>query len=95
MFKSLSNDEQRVKDSEVLHGGPEPDLDFFAARPAYQPQAIYTTWNDAVRNYTSHSMSVSDDKLPAISAIARELQRCSGDRYLAGLWESTLLAELT
>jgi hypothetical protein len=94
-FKSLSDDEQRAKDSEVLVGGPEPEFDFFAARPAYNPQAIYTTWNDAVRNYTSRSMSVPDDKLPAISAIARELHRCSGDRYLAGLWESTLLAELT
>jgi hypothetical protein len=94
-FKSFSNDEQRVKDSEVLVGGPEPDFDFFTARPAYNPQAIYKTWNDAVRDYTSRSMSVSNDKLPAISAIARELQRCSGDRYLAGLWESSLLAELT
>lgn len=49
-------------------------------------------WQDLVWNYSRRSLSLSKDKLPAISGLARWLHRhCSADEtYLAGLWKSQL-----
>ncbi len=53
----------------------------------YQRLAI---WHSILRSYTELQLTVSTDRLPEISGIARKLQEDQGDRYLAGLWESTL-----
>lgn len=49
-------------------------------------------WQDLVSNYSRRRLSLSKDKLPAISGLARWLHRhCSADEtYLAGLWRSQL-----
>ena len=47
-------------------------------------------WNEIVQQYTSRSLTVREDKLPALSGIAAEFQRLSGDVYLAGLWQRNL-----
>lgn len=44
-----------------------------------------TTWEYIVENYTRHELSKPEDRLLALSAIARELQRVSGHEYVAGL----------
>ena len=54
-------------------------------------------WGFIVRNYTSRSLSNPSDKLPALAGLARRFDRLSGGaagRYLAGLWEATLPADL-
>jgi hypothetical protein len=43
-----------------------------------------------VENYTRRELSNSEDKLLAISAIARKLQELSGNEYVAGLWKHAL-----
>ena len=51
-------------------------------------------WSRVVAEYSFGRLSYPDDKLPAVSAIASEFQRLSGDTYLAGLWRRSLVREL-
>ncbi|GMF78496.1 unnamed protein product [Aspergillus oryzae] len=52
-------------------------------------------WFAALRNYTPRSVSHPADKLIAFAAIAETFHAlCSETRYLAGLWEDTLLEDL-
>jgi Heterokaryon incompatibility protein (HET) len=53
-------------------------------------ETISSDWQYLVRQYTSRAITDPNDKLPALSGIAAEFQRLSGDEYLAGLWRSTL-----
>lgn len=47
------------------------------------------SWNDFVVDYSSLSLTYQQDRLPAISALARRMPRNDGDEYLAGMWKST------
>ncbi|PVH80477.1 HET-domain-containing protein, partial [Cadophora sp. DSE1049] len=47
-------------------------------------------WFRLVECYTKRSLTFSEDKLPALSGLAHEYQRASGDRYLAGIWSREL-----
>ncbi|KAK4679738.1 hypothetical protein QC764_206790 [Podospora pseudoanserina] len=55
-----------------------------------------TPWGRAVECYTALSLSYPRDKLPALSGVAKQIQRRlrPDDEYLAGLWRSTLLPDL-
>lgn len=48
------------------------------------------TWEDIVEHYSHRGLTNPEDKLLAISAIARKLQRLSGNEYVAGLWKHAL-----
>ncbi|KAF1964955.1 HET-domain-containing protein [Bimuria novae-zelandiae CBS 107.79] len=47
-------------------------------------------WFELVQRYTERSLTKQSDILPAMSGIARIIASRSSDRYLAGLWESSL-----
>ncbi|KAK0667047.1 heterokaryon incompatibility protein-domain-containing protein [Cercophora samala] len=55
-----------------------------------------TPWVRAVECFTALSLTFPRDKLPALSGVAKQIQKRMrpGDEYLAGLWRSTLLADL-
>ncbi|KAK4176255.1 heterokaryon incompatibility protein-domain-containing protein [Triangularia setosa] len=55
-----------------------------------------TPWVRAVECFTALSLSFPRDKLPALSGVAKQIQRRlrPDDDYLAGLWRSTLLPDL-
>ncbi|KAH7071848.1 heterokaryon incompatibility protein-domain-containing protein, partial [Paraphoma chrysanthemicola] len=61
------------------------------------PETTYWAWERVVERYSRRSLTVSDDKLPAISGLARffhtsfDLPECN---YLAGLWKSYLVEGL-
>ena len=59
-----------------------------------KPSAAYHFWHDAVRMYTSRTLSRDGDRLPAISAIASLVSDATGDTYLAGLWRRDLIGGL-
>ena len=48
-------------------------------------------WFEAVLKYTGRSLTYPSDVLHAFSGIARTVQSCTDDRYLAGLWYSNLI----
>lgn len=52
-------------------------------------------WYTAVQKYSSRELTFDKDRLPAIAAIAERISTFRpNDRYLAGLWESTVLFDL-
>jgi hypothetical protein len=52
-------------------------------------------WREVVREYSKLQLTVETDKLPGISAIARQVQRFRPSaQYIAGLWSETLVMDL-
>jgi hypothetical protein len=51
-------------------------------------------WNVVVRNFSVCALTRSEDKLVAISGVAKALQPVFQDEYLAGLWRKQLIAGL-
>jgi len=52
------------------------------------------SWHQLVTEYTRRKITYDSDKLPAMSALASETARLSGDKYLAGLWHKAIRDEL-
>ncbi|KAJ3577705.1 hypothetical protein NPX13_g2863 [Xylaria arbuscula] len=51
-------------------------------------------WMQIIQNYTSRQLSKPTDALPALSGLASEFHRATGDTYLAGLWKSHIIEGL-
>jgi len=51
-------------------------------------------WDRLVENYCSRELTIPSDKFPGIAALARQYHQATSDQYLAGLWRSTILADL-
>lgn len=57
--------------------------------------ALRDFWTEkVVSDYTRKDITYESDFLPAISGVANQMQRSGAGRYLAGLWEDTLLTDL-
>ncbi|KAF1912273.1 heterokaryon incompatibility protein-domain-containing protein [Ampelomyces quisqualis] len=60
--------------------------------------SIYQHWNALVELYSLGALTFSSDKLVALSGLANNIsideRDARGDRYLAGLWQSSLPAHL-
>jgi len=59
-----------------------------------QIDPVESHWGNIVEVYTSCDLTKAEDKLIAISGLARRAQSVSNDEYLAGLWKSSLLSQL-
>jgi hypothetical protein len=51
-------------------------------------------WWSLVSIYTKRKLTLDSDRMPAISALAQQLEKISGDKYVAGLWQSKILQGL-
>jgi hypothetical protein len=51
---------------------------------------IRWSWDQIVRSYSGKSITKEEDRLPALSGIAKRFQSVRDGRYLAGLWEDNL-----
>jgi hypothetical protein len=51
-------------------------------------------WRDIVHSYSLLQLSFAKDKLPALSGIAKLMQRRRNTNYLAGPWEDSLLVDM-
>ena len=56
---------------------------------------IQRHWLKLVEQYSCRSLTYSFDKLPAFAGVAAVAHQKSGHKYLAGLWEETLIRDLT
>ena len=56
--------------------------------------AAYYAWKRLVYYYSRCALTKPEDKLIAISGVAKFFQQRTGDRYLAGLWERSLPTHL-
>jgi hypothetical protein len=61
-----------------------------SSRPGLLGRDFVSTWTDIVQNYSKRTLSNPDDKLLALSSIARKLSQLSGNEYVAGLWKHAL-----
>lgn len=49
-------------------------------------------WNQTVYEFSAKALTFNADKLPALSALAKETQKKTGWAYVAGLWKEDLHA---
>lgn len=61
----------------------------------YMGLSHFDFWIQIIQNYTSRHLSKSTDALPALSGLASEFHRATGDTYLAGLWKSNIIEGLS
>ena len=47
-------------------------------------------WRKTVEDYSGRSFTKTEDRFPALHGLAMELQRFTGDAYIAGLWRRNL-----
>lgn len=59
-----------------------------------QPESIWDAWYRVVEQYTRRNLTVSNDKLPAISGIAEKIQKSASFTYIAGLWKENFAFDL-
>lgn len=52
---------------------------------------VETHWPVVVERYSQRSLSNPSDRLPAFSGIATDFSKFTDGRYLAGLWEKTII----
>ncbi|ORY17342.1 heterokaryon incompatibility protein-domain-containing protein, partial [Clohesyomyces aquaticus] len=63
--------------------------------PGSDASKLRLEWQDLVQAYSRRKLTFARDRLPAIAAIAERMQdRRTNDRFLAGLWEQTILHDL-
>lgn len=67
-------------------------LDSYA--PDMYPEVYYSEWEKMLHDYGHKLFTVIEDKLPAISGMAKYIADETGDEYLAGLWKSQLPSAL-
>jgi hypothetical protein len=58
--------------------------------PIKPVEKVYRRWYNIVADYTTRDLTVLDDRLPAISGIAREIQAQISSTYKAGIWMDDL-----
>lgn len=56
--------------------------------------SCYDYWRNMVERFSSRQLAYDSDRLPALSGLAREIQRATGDTYCAGMWRSELVFSL-
>lgn len=52
---------------------------------------MYHQWREIVREYTKRNLTNIEDTLPALSGLAEQFARATGDQYVAGLWKGDLV----
>ncbi|KAH0537763.1 hypothetical protein FGG08_005511 [Glutinoglossum americanum] len=63
--------------------------------PSGPSEGPYRIWKHIVRSYMECGLTKREDKLVALSGVAKEIGVLLNDEYIAGLWRKDLLNELT
>ncbi|KAJ9425796.1 heterokaryon incompatibility protein-domain-containing protein [Fusarium oxysporum] len=77
-------------------GGQETTSELTSGATSNQkPQGqLYSQWYDMVTQYSQKDLTRSEDRLPAIWALAQKFQEMTGDEYFSGLWKDDILTGL-
>lgn len=71
-----------------------PDYDesgFWPGGGLPQYESIYEVWNDILKIYANCALTNPNDKLVAISGVAKNFANTAKDEYLAGLWRGNFM----
>jgi Heterokaryon incompatibility protein (HET) len=63
------------------------------SRPTYRV-ILERQWYRIVEDYTKRGLTKPKDKLPALSGLASELAKYTGEQYIAGLWRCNIYDDL-
>lgn len=79
-----------------VRGGREHSHPFLLDHEVRKPSDPAELWREAVYAYGSLLLTYEKDRLPAIAALAERhgMSLRPGDRYLAGLWLSSFIADM-
>jgi hypothetical protein len=69
-------------------------LEEMGCLPPQETDHWMATWAGIVHNYTSCQLTKPEDKLVALSGVAKIWQAVSQDEYIAGLWRKDLATQL-
>jgi hypothetical protein len=58
------------------------------------PSSYYAYWRDIIRDYNVCQLTMPSDRLDAIAGVAKDIQTALDSRYLAGIWEKHICADL-
>ena len=86
-LRDVSNTDEFLKESvtTILQGLSDSSL---------TSSQMHRAWNYLVLNYTKCNLTMSKDKLAAISGIVKRMQPLFKTDYLAGLWRDNLVEQL-
>jgi hypothetical protein len=92
MWQCRSKREQESQANIVTSGD---EIYFYPNFSFVNNEDLRRQWYDIVNAYSWRDLTFSKDRLPAIAAMATRMQdQRPGDRYLAGLWQSSLGLDL-
>ena len=63
---------------------------YYQKRPAIPGMVKLKFWFSIVEAYAQMRLTFPEDKLPALSEVAKYFQTIFGDEYLAGIWRDNL-----
>ncbi|KAK2041727.1 heterokaryon incompatibility protein [Colletotrichum somersetense] len=61
-------------------------LSYPFAQSRFRPEFVWD-WYDMVSAYSGRGITKSQDRLPALSGLAKVMEECTGQKYVAGLWK--------
>ena len=67
---------------------------FPSQQSASSQEEVFDRWYKGIEDYSRRNLTYPDDRLPALSGLAHEMQSQVGGDYYAGLWERDLLVGL-
>lgn len=94
---------ERIPLPAAIDGGPAPSVESYGAAYDYHETARapgnnneHEAWHNLLRQYTTLQLTVSSDRLIALSGVAQHFKNVSShdDVYIAGLWRRRLAAEM-
>ncbi|RDW64713.1 hypothetical protein BP6252_10364 [Coleophoma cylindrospora] len=103
IWRTQGNQYQTVVASPRSYASVMEDIPMNLFSPAHRAEfpsareftaSCIASWSAIVTDFTQRGITVADDRLPAISGVAAVLQRSWKDRYVVGMWESTLAMHL-
>jgi hypothetical protein len=62
---------------------------------SYTLEQLYELWGSIVSDFSCCSLTMENDKLPAISGVVNEFLLVLNDEYLGGLWKNDIVYGLT
>ncbi|KAL5313071.1 hypothetical protein ACEPPN_019498 [Leptodophora sp. 'Broadleaf-Isolate-01'] len=70
------------------------DMQLMRNQPCWDRESVLLRWASVIQRFSTMNLSVPQDTLPAISAIAKSIQAVFPDDYLAGHWRQSLVDSL-
>jgi hypothetical protein len=55
---------------------------------------VWKRWQGVIEYFCELHLTVSTDRLPALAGLARDFMTIRNDRYLAGIWEGSLVQDM-